>query len=477
MKYFLSIAFLFLFSFPAYGQSCNYSVLFDEVPPSGILSFFSFADSGSFRVVKSGTNCSDVYRFSTGTPWITVSNSITLSDSGFYLIKENTGTEPRSGLIHYINYSNQTNGVVLIYQDANTCPVTLSEQNISPGGNGASGTINVTADASCKWSARKIADWITLNPSVEQTGSGSISYSVAPNNGVQRGATIKINGQRFNVNQANGCTFTPSATSANFEAGGANGGFTISTNGGCSWQAVPNSEWITVNLGSNWSGSGTVGYTVAANTTSTARTGTITVAGQTFTVNQEAGTITPTCIYSFDPKLIPASGGAIDYGITKSDPDCQIVVRGGFSNPAWVHGYTADANEGARRSGFVYFVVGSFPGVPPSLANGSPQVLVYQASGCVFTPSQISEAIAATGGDRTFTISANGGCQWEAVSQNDWITINLGSSWSGSGTVGYTVAANATGAARTGTITAGGETFTVNQASALFKSRKKIRFF
>ncbi len=181
------------------------------------------------------------------------------------------------------------------------------------------------------------------------------------------------------------------------------------------------------------------------------------------------------CTYSFNPAPIPASGGAIDYGITKSDPDCEILVRGGYSNPPWVNYYTAEPNYGLARSGFVYFVIATYPHVAPSLANGSPSVLVYQASNCTYTPSASSENLDAAGGNRTFTISANGGCQWNAVSQYDWITINLGASWSGSGTIGYTVAANTTSAARTGIITAGGQNFTVNQAAG--KSRKRVRFF
>jgi len=52
---------------------------------------------------------------------------------------------------------------------------------------------------------------------------------------------------------------------------------------------VSNATFITVTSGSSGSGNGTVGYSVAANAGSTSRSGTITIAGQTFTVTQ-AGT-------------------------------------------------------------------------------------------------------------------------------------------------------------------------------------------
>lgn len=54
----------------------------------------------------------------------------------------------------------------------------------------------------------------------------------------------------------------------------------------CAWTARSNVEWITVPTQAPRSGSGTVTYQVAANTTSASRTGTLTVAGQTVTVTQ-----------------------------------------------------------------------------------------------------------------------------------------------------------------------------------------------
>jgi hypothetical protein len=58
-----------------------------------------------------------------------------------------------------------------------------------------------------------------------------------------------------------------------------------------------------------------------------------------------------------------------------------------------------------------------------------------------------------------------------------WITITTGASGNGTGTVAFTVAAN-TGAARTGTITVGGQIFTISQAAgnALGTSRTRFDF-
>jgi hypothetical protein len=57
--------------------------------------------------------------------------------------------------------------------------------------------------------------------------------------------------------------------------------------------AVSLAPWITVNPSYSGLGSDTVSYTVAANPSGSARIGTLTVAGQTFTVTQDGGILLP----------------------------------------------------------------------------------------------------------------------------------------------------------------------------------------
>jgi len=54
----------------------------------------------------------------------------------------------------------------------------------------------------------------------------------------------------------------------------------------CAWAAVSNDSFITITDGASGIGKGTVSYTVAANTNTTALTGSITIDGETFTVTQ-----------------------------------------------------------------------------------------------------------------------------------------------------------------------------------------------
>ena len=61
---------------------------------------------------------------------------------------------------------------------------------------------------------------------------------------------------------------------------------------------MSNDPFITITSGSSGTGNGKVDYTVPGNTNTTALTGTMTIAGQTFTVNQAAGG----CTFKLSPK-------------------------------------------------------------------------------------------------------------------------------------------------------------------------------
>jgi len=83
------------------------------------------------------------------------------------------------------------------------------------------------------------------------------------------------------------CSFSINPTSASFAAAGGSASVTVTTQAGCNWTAASNNSFITITSGASGSGSGTVSYSVAANT-STARSGSLTIAGLTHSVSQAA---------------------------------------------------------------------------------------------------------------------------------------------------------------------------------------------
>jgi hypothetical protein len=84
------------------------------------------------------------------------------------------------------------------------------------------------------------------------------------------------------------CTFALSTSDQSFGAIGGTGNVTVSTSSGCAWRATSSASWLTVVSGTSGTATGVVVFQVAANTTGQARTASLLIGGQTFTVNQTA---------------------------------------------------------------------------------------------------------------------------------------------------------------------------------------------
>jgi hypothetical protein len=95
------------------------------------------------------------------------------------------------------------------------------------------------------------------------------------------------------------CDFTFS-TQSPFLAGGGSGNISVTTTPECAWNATSNASWITSVAPASGAGPGSVSYSVSSSNGS-ARSGTITIAGQTITVNQLAGPVISS--------VSPSSGG------------------------------------------------------------------------------------------------------------------------------------------------------------------------
>jgi 5-hydroxyisourate hydrolase-like protein (transthyretin family) len=112
------------------------------------------------------------------------------------------------------------------------------------------------------------------------------------------------------------CGITLGETSANFAAGAGSRTVSVAANStDCGWGATSNASWISITSGGA-TGSGTMGYSVAANTDTNPRTGTITVGSQTYTVSQAAGqAVKPAPVGFFDT---PAEGASVTGSIAVS---------------------------------------------------------------------------------------------------------------------------------------------------------------
>src|SRR5213078_3328108 len=119
-------------------------------------------------------------------------------------------------------------------------------------------------------------------------GSGPIYYLLDPNNSsLSRTGNVQIADQVFTIRQLGvPCILSLSTNSVTHGAVGATNAITVNGAAGCPWTVYNTNSWIKFPNGTNYNGGGLLTYWVGANSKVLERTGTVTVAGQTFTIIQ-----------------------------------------------------------------------------------------------------------------------------------------------------------------------------------------------
>jgi len=130
---------------------------------------------------------------------------------------------------------------------------------------------------------------------VTTDGGGNTGFSVTLPGSIGLGGAVTAtatdagnNTSEFSACAAVNCEYAINPDAASFGPAGGNGTVNVTATGGCPWTATSNAPWITVTGGGSGSGNGVVSYSVAANGGIVPRTGTVTIAGNTFTVSQAA---------------------------------------------------------------------------------------------------------------------------------------------------------------------------------------------
>lgn len=114
------------------------------------------------------------------------------------------------------------------------------------------------------------------------------------------------------------CSFSISPSSRAHNAQAAAGSVTLSTGDTCDWTAQSNKDWITITSSDSGAGAGQIGYAIEANPGPGSRTGTLTIAGKTFTISQAAP-----CTYSLasSARTFRGRGGSSSVQI-RTDKTC-----------------------------------------------------------------------------------------------------------------------------------------------------------
>ena len=157
---------------------------------------------------------------------------------------------------------------------------------------GGSGSFGVNMPTGCPWMATSESSFISLTSGASGEGSGTVSFTAAPNTGALRtGRIIVANGvssQTFQIQQASGCPTSLAISTQNFPVSGGTGSISITAGSNCGWEGESSAGWIQITSPPG-NGSGTVNFNVSPNTSPSFRSGVISVGSQSVNIFQ-AGT-------------------------------------------------------------------------------------------------------------------------------------------------------------------------------------------
>ena len=189
---------------------------------------------------------------------------------------------------------NQNAATVANFRTSGTgsCTFAFSPASANVAATATSGSTSVTAGTGCAWTTTSNASWLAVGSGSATSGTGTLNYTAAANSGPARSGTIAVGGVNFTVSQANGCTYTLSASSASFAASGGSGSVNLTTGAGCTWTVSSSATWLTVSSAKSGSGSATVSFAAAANTSTSTLSANLSIGGKTFVVTEAAAAAT-----------------------------------------------------------------------------------------------------------------------------------------------------------------------------------------
>lgn len=355
------------------------------------------------------------------------------------------------------------------------CVYRLIPDSANFGASAGQGTIQVDVSSGCQWSAKAESPWIRIFGPVSGVGNGTVNFEFDANPGATRTGTVMIEGQRFSVIQAGGCGFSLSSISASVPSQGMRGEVNITAEPSCAWTATTPAPWVYLYSGAAGAGNGTLGFSVAPNV-GPSRSVVITVAGQSFTVEQADG-----CMPAFfeGETVVGAEGktgtasfffgsGACGWNAESSAPWITVTsTSSGTGDGSFT--YSVAPNPGGERVGEI------------RVSNGAFRVRQL----CVNSFPGPQMTFSGKGGNRVIPITGNAGCGWASSSTVPWIAVTDSPGENGTGTVALSVQPNpdrGPGAIRFGIITVAGQQLVIRQmpgkrASTIGQFRVSNGFF
>lgn len=322
--------------------------------------------------------------------------------------------------------------------------VTISVSTKTVQKTGGGGTITVSGTG--EWTAVSDSTWITVKSGVSGDGDGKVMFTVGENTTADtRIGHINITGGNVYTITQYGYTGTISPSSTICDLNGETGTINITVDAGITWSATPNVEWLSVTPTSGWS-VGSVTYTVAPYNGVVSRSGSITIAGQTFNVTQTGVDV------NIEPK------------VTKLAPEADIIqiTVTALAGTKWVvTPATSWISILDKEQGYGDYVLTLAVNANPSFARRTGTVAIGTATLTVIQNGKETAELAIdpetataspSGAFANIAVYATPDAPWTAQSLTPWITISQGQEGAGNGNIKYIASANPTLSEREGLI-------------------------
>ncbi len=205
------------------------------------------------------------------------------------------------------------------------------------------------------------------------------------------------------ITGAPACTFSVAFSNTVFGGAATSGTISVTTAGGCGWTINSNAGWITLGAATSGSGTGSVIFNVAANTAA-ARSGTIQVAGQTFTITQGTG--------SGPTGLTIASPAALPSGTLNTTYSTALTATGGQTPYVWSVPGALPTGLSLNRS------TGVISGTPSAVGSYNIAATVADAQGTSRTQTFAFTVVAESAGPVITNSSFANGAIGQTYQQN-----------------------------------------------------------
>lgn len=389
--------------------------------------------------------------------WLSLSdtkgrNSATITASA----TPNETSVDRVGRIEVLNEVGVTIASIEVLQPAMSVKVEPSSYQYAVGG----GRASFSVESNTSWEASSSASWLSISRA-QGNGNASLTITASENTAsVARSESVLFRSAsgktlfEFTVTQE-GASIAATPQSLEFTVDGGSKPLSIASNTG--WNVITPDAWISLSQSSG-SGDGSIQVTASANTSKSARTGSVVLQNsvgqtvQTISVSQYGTSIsaTPTSL-SFEvnggTNTLTITGNS-SWALATNDSWITLSDKSGSGNGTVR--VTASANtQKTSRSGSI---------VLRNASGETMQTITVGQVGTSMSATPTSVGFQVDGGSETLTISGNS--SWTLTTTATWFTLSA-TSGSGSGSVTVKAGANTSSNMRSGSLAlknASGET-------------------